>query len=832
MIIVDKKAYNYSASDFTKIRFRKQFFTRISIDTRRLFVNRFLSLLNKGIDCIFNKIKPDRSIKIEKCDKENSSYPVQHLDDGYRLLYFFENDTIILGEIIPPSQHDNQTEVFDKYSKNGYPRHGLIEWPMGKFKELLEGIKCGQKNINDLTDIESAYVLDENQEEAVLDFSDNVSIVGNAGSGKSLVGNRWFMEYLYFNNDARCLYLTMSKNLCEERSEYAKKEELLKNVVYKDIFSFFNEYLAILYGKNATRPRFQDSEDSYISFKNFCKKYLEELKLGDVNEALGKEGLIYYLWNKLHGQYYGALSPNLGDTFYRKKQLEPEVLSFEDVKRLDIKDGLENSREYLKGISNIYNRYYDDKKRKVNNQCILNRYEEYKGKYNYSDDNDLARIILKHSPIELGYDCVFIDECQDLTELQLLALFYIFKEAKHRVMASDRCQILQPTYFKPGTMLYHANAITSGRNENTLTEYKSVYLNYNYRSTRHIVALQNIVVQEIGNIISLKTEERQEIRCENEDGLIPIWIVATKENKQLLESVLQRARLKSPIAIISNRNDAYSYGLSNTGTPVTHKGMQYPFVVENEILKELPYNNENKELALTIWRRFYVAVTRPESALIIVEEDDGPSGEFLNYLYDSHVIEKCQRLDNYTSERIEVELNKFTIDEVEKNTLKAFESGQYKAAIAGFFDLQKISGHDYSEMIEECECRIAIKERDYENLVDFAIEHPRRAEECFAYLKTRPDLDNDTYLAIRLMEANGDYKNIGEIYQDYFKKSKSRSKTAIVDKINSLSERYPKLAEDISVFLEFLTEEINEKILATIEKMKYIEEQEGLKFDE
>lgn len=82
---------------------------------------------------------------------------------------------------------------------------------------------------------------------------------------------------------------------------------------------------------------------------------------------------------------------------------------------------------------------------------VYEKYQAYLHRHRLFDDNDMARLLLKsrmkpQRPYGV-YGAVFVDECQDLTQMELLAIFHLLSGTRHKRMASDRCQMVQPTYF-------------------------------------------------------------------------------------------------------------------------------------------------------------------------------------------------------------------------------------------------------------------------------------------------------------------------------------------------------------------------------------------------
>lgn len=121
----------------------------------------------------------------------------------------------------------------------------------------------------------------------------------------------------------------------------------------------------------------------------------------------------------------------------------------------------------------------------------------------------------------------------------------LLEGTNNKRMASDRCQIVQPTYFHEGWMRTVVNEYDKSKGR--IIEPQGVrpfYLHYNYRSTRSIIDFQNFIVQyfDVSGILTLKQNELLEIQVPplTIQGIKPIWICPSDDNQRnLIENLWQ-----------------------------------------------------------------------------------------------------------------------------------------------------------------------------------------------------------------------------------------------------------------------------------------------------
>lgn len=223
------------------------------------------------------------------------------------------------------------------------------------------------------------------------------------------------------------------------------------------------------------------------------------------------------------------------------------------------------------------------------------------------------------------YGAVFLDECQDLTQMELLAIFHLLQKSLTKRMASDRCQMVQPTYFNEGWMRTASNDYDRFLGKDIdLYGCKARFLHYNYRSSRSIIDFQNYIIQYFmeSDIMTLKQNETAEIKVPplTPDGVMPVWIRPGAGNKQLLIdelcSKLDASVLQTIFAFDNSvgKEDFPDADTAAVTDVISCKGMEYPSVLLYNLLTETRFD------PVLAWKYFYVGATRGNRCIIIYED--------------------------------------------------------------------------------------------------------------------------------------------------------------------------------------------------------------------
>lgn len=532
------------------------------------------------------------------------------------------------------------------------------------------------------------YMLDRDQQ-AVMEHhreTKNLSIVGNAGSGKSLVG------YLLSSRltDGQALYLTMSADLVHRlEQEFAAGAAAESRELRTTASATWDFLLAAAHRARPDIPlrSFLNAADSYRAFARFWRSHHVDWRSfwkWEMGRPVGAENqdedsTRLAVWRDLHGIVRGALpGTDIVSLDYEALAVLPPRVEPEEYLRLLEAAGKPLAR---KAAGTWLEALYE----------VADGFERYLQDWGLYDDNATARLVLAAGDgVPEGYESVFLDECQDLTQIELAALLSLLRYVPHRYMASDRCQMVQPTYFQEERLRTMANALSG-----TLATLRRrpFYLAGNHRSSRRIVDFQNFLVQEFArrHLISLRQEELVPIHTDpwREAGVRPIWIKAGPD---------QQGRLRALCRRCGQQEKGRFWALSAVGTSAVlpehvvmqsdvlrSKGIEYPAVLLLDVLTDM-----RQDTALAA-KYFYVGATRAERLLLIYESDDSVPEvrEVLERAAEARLIDCCRDLGapapygqsepwaEYIMNCLSEETAEVDLEELVQSLL---ESGQYAEA--------------------------------------------------------------------------------------------------------------------------------------------------------
>lgn len=609
------------------------------------------------------------------------------------------------------------------------------------------------------------FVFDDAQR-GVMESSEsmeNLSVIGNAGAGKSVVGLKWIHDQAC-GNTRRCLYLTMSENLVYTlRFELEKSltaEGAAKRTDIRTTFDFLTSRFMKSYPRIPERSLL-NAEQSMAVFRRFWKEEVDWTQFWDHNAPArsrqNSETTLLAAWREIHGIIKGAVPMPLD---FGNLEGTPGYLSEPEYQEC-LRDEKKDSVKDILWVKTLYRTY--------------EKYQTYLRRRLLFDDNDIARMILKMPPPKEKagvYDAVFVDECQDLTQLELLAIFHLLGEAKASRMASDRCQMVQPTYFRESWMRTMANSYARHRGrvleENGIRPH---YLHYNYRSSRSVINFQNFVVQyfRTSDILSLKQSEIEEIKVPplTAGGVRPVWISPGKKNQSLLIDELWRKTDTGELqAIFSFRESEGKKDFRlREGETVTDiidcKGMEYPSVLLYNILSELRFD------PVMAWKYFYVGATRGNGCLIIYESEALPGTRIYSFLTEAvekGLLDRCDDLEEQsaTGGRTWLEYLRLSVrEDLGENPLEIAENalnfGQYELAY-----------NIYSRNSGDCNMAAYCRGKMLENRSDFpgALESYAQLEADWSNrgrtrsnsvdgLLKEPDIEGEEFLGAYFLSDKG-----------------------------------------------------------------------------
>ena len=674
------------------IQFDKKILTDINLNESEDFINNMLRKLNYINRIMSGEITAaGNSIKFLRKSAKKSAIKYRFHKKRFSMIL---SKNILT--CVALSNHDRQIKDIERFSKK---QAGMVYYDLSKFKEMIRAFNSEDKiSLSKYMMMPKHYVLSKEQE-AILENkfeSLNMSIVGNAGAGKSLVGMKWIANESGKKNN-RALYLTMSENLVyalRDEFELELKKTSKSELTVSSIGEFIYENLKLNYTKIPSKS-FLNSKETLVFFKNFWQKKITE----DLTE-------MFDYFRAIHGFLKGALPLDLN----LKKIELPEIITESEYIRLRNLYGEENYISY-ENAKNVYEKY----------QSYLKLYKLY-------DDNDLGRmIIVAENKKPQKYRAVFIDECQDLTQIQTLALFTLLPFTRSRVFSSDRCQMVQPVWFKEGNLRTLANELDKANGKELDEEgIRAHYLHFNFRSSKNIIAFQNRIISFFRekNALSLKQKELLNIEAPilQRRGIKPLWIRSNEKNKLAVTKKLwEKVTSLDLQLIIANKNNDTIKEFENEKNlaidVVECKGMEYPAVFMYNLMKDA-----SRDFSMAL-KYFYVAATRSSDILFIYDdfiEENEEISEFFKAAAKDGIIEECADLfeekpgfmGNYFAYIESLVLREVT--EAEKLTIArdAMDYGQYKLALNIYDEIlpnDNITVYAKGKVFEE--------EKEYENAI-------------------------------------------------------------------------------------------------------------------
>ena len=409
-------------------------------------------------------------------------------------------------------------------------------------------------NTLELHDPKGIYELSENQYEA-LNGKDPVFLLGCAGSGKTLVEISKALKIAH--EDKTQGYFTFTELLKDSAKKLYHDYENAKGIKGKTSFYTIKEFMLKKLGYQ--EPNYFGFE-KYLNWLNKGEYFIKYPKLKEIGRI--------NLWIEIRGILKGFI----GNKYYRiltldniKKHIKQEVIDgLVDLELIKLKEGsssvyiiideeglhdmalsdstlqaylekvnyetpLIDEYAYVEALPSKYS-VYDKTTKKLIHSFVKDHYQNHLESYNRKqlDDNDLARLIRYEHVIKgniEGFDYLYIDEMQDLTEMQVLAITSLSKNPKNIYMTGDVSQTINPTFFMSGRMgvifrnYYHLDINTTHT------------LNENFRNSEAVVgitqALLNLRVEKLGTYSDDILEESRQL--DRAIG-IPFWLESKKES--------------------------------------------------------------------------------------------------------------------------------------------------------------------------------------------------------------------------------------------------------------------------------------------------------------
>ena len=604
-------------------------------------------------------------------------------------------------------------------------------------------------------------LLNEEQYEVLNSGAFPLIIYGCAGSGKTVLSTHLIYGFIKSGYDSRALYTSLSENLnTHVQKLFANIAKADEPEAYRDYKADFLEVNALFRRKTgANKSEFSD----FIRFKELCRTNTEA---ANKLKRLAKDNIdILAVWSEIRGIIKGHLDENWGwssplsrtelqdagirflshhdlikayDSAHKwyvkvnevepisewvERRLEEENLSVGEKQKIlasakkidshfskfDSSKRMLNLEEYL--VLNSEYSVYDKAQRTVIHElCVL--YDNWLVENKLYDDNDLARRVIDlidRESCEGEYDFAVLDEVQDLTEMQIYALYKICKNPSYMVFAGDIHQVINPTFFSEERIrkLYYS------RNRKRSPVHIS-FLKKNYRSQDKIVDFANELAEirkrRIGSR-SLQSELSEESAIE---GWRPFLLNASESNiKQIVNRVNE---LPYAAIVVQDRKHAGmllemldSEYAGNIFTVQEIKGLEKRYVVCIDVASA--YSQEwadifsEKNIRKNMKYRYYfntlyVAATRAQDGLCFVERS-------LPESMQDWLLKFADYIDDYDSDRLFLDDDDSAGEHWYQSANKLQENQDYERAILQY---KKSQFEDFALQITRCEVKLLLQQ--------------------------------------------------------------------------------------------------------------------------
>jgi hypothetical protein len=695
--------------------------------------------MKKQYDKIIKFLKEDdfKSAEVKKIT--NSEFFRAKLDYENRLLFkfvFYEGKSyILLLEII--FNHEYEKSKF------------------------LRGVKVDESNLKDLIDIqeieafekipmsylnhEKSYVhfLDkvisfDNTQDEILYFPAPLIIIGSAGSGKTALS----LEKLKMMK-GNILYTSLSSYLVENATEIYFSNHFSNDSQEIDFLSF-HEFIDSIEIPLSREITFRDFDAWFTRYKSTMT----------IKESY-----------KIYEEFKGVLTGGV---------IEKNYLLREDYLSLGIKQSIFTTRQ---------------------REEIYNLFEKYLGflkENNYHDINILSHDYLKK--VDKKYDFIFIDEVQDLTNIQLFLILSTLKKHLQFVLSGDSNQIVHPNFFSWSqlkSMLFKSSKKqlnilkvlqTNYRNSPQITELSNTLLkikNLRFGSIdKESTYLIHSISQKKGSVNFYKDSDKLKKELNKKIQKSTKFAILVMDNSQKVEI---KKYFKTPLVFSIQEAKGLEYENIILVNFITTNEKEFRTISDGVELEDLKHDLEfsrlkdksNKELEVYKFyiNSLYVAFTRAIENLYIIE------------LNKKHKILELLGLVEQ-QQKVSIKIKESTAEEWKKEAQRLKRQGKLEQSEAIEQELNKNKPSKIILTKQELE---TLKEASF-NTLTF---NKKDKDRLFAYAKQEIDRDLLKELSVFkykkaenfLLQMNRDFKN----FYNVCKQGKLKEIEKYTDKYNAIS---------------------------------------------
>jgi hypothetical protein len=509
-------------------------------------------------------------------------------------------------------KHDVQRIVFSYDNIDGYSVFKAIDYiPDHKF-DYLQDIKIDRLRFslwssNRNSDSIKIPLLNTKQRKIARDLSFPQAVFGAAGSGKTSISlDKYLTIYKQLIENSKnqsiesIIYLTFNPKMAEDVSNQIR--EFFSNPNVKSIDKFLLDLLQI---ETKAILSFEDFDRWFES--KFTNAYDKKNK--DISKTIAIEEPSAFAYTYYRGIFKGKLSEN--SINLSNKSLGKEEL-FKQLKSENL------SNEIIDSLWEVFIQY-----------------EEYIKSNNFMHDNDLAfEVLSKIEKYKGKFECIIVDETQDLTQVQIYTLLKLSKNFRIYFFG-DTNQTINPTIFNIGLLNNTIYKISNG----TIAKIVPDPLTQTYRSSKGLVEYTNHLVELRKKWIATQGFDLDYLHESVDEEEESHW-AARIHNTQIIDELIKKT-LDNPNSIVLVPNQKIKFELlkkfelqdkdqNRIYTIFEAKGLEWESVlvykfVGSEIRKfsEMIQGKASKStIHRMVFNKYYVACTRARKATIILEDFD------------------------------------------------------------------------------------------------------------------------------------------------------------------------------------------------------------------
>lgn len=644
----------------------------------------------------------------------NAHRVIYSLHDGLsqstRENFRIENDSFIFFLITDESDHDDRQV---KIAKGTCVDEGNF-----LYRPLASSITNTTLIDGESVDtIESYYgfPIDKNQNQ-IVEKECPIVIIGSAGSGKTITALELFKRTFLSNKELKVAFVTLTARLRDK-----VQDELVRCGFPANGCFTFAEFANLQYYEADTFLQTLENIIEFIKsdkydrgiFNNFCKKY---------PYLLNK----YSIYTIIRGFIKGRLNANNEYLPYQFDNLKDRESMIEDLLKTE---------EYSKFLG-------DDTRCVVD--YIIKIAEKYQNEKKIPDDNDF-------DPAPYGqWDCIIVDEVQDLTEKQVDFLIRSCKSNK-LYFYGDPNQTINPTFFSFSRLdgIYR-------KAKNSSCSMNKEQLKETYRSGEYLIKFINHLSDLRKEYIATQSDawdEHEKSLLKRKDDK---WACIIRDEKSLNE--LFRIFIDSEdCIIIVNDSDEKSIlkekfkdylGSTELIFPITEiKGLEHKNIIAYNIVSKnkerfdeiFSSNFKKSTIHRMIFNRFYVSLTRAKESIVIVETNiDTKMNKILFEYFDGstqRIVENVDNdldlVENYIAKSNNPDAFLRSGDRFLENRYFVQAKEKYNKALELAFNQE-----EYNHLIQKCQSKNEIIELivTYYEMKDLSVEYKNEIAEKLVIL--------------------------------------------------------------------------------------------------